>query len=205
MAENVKTFNGLNPLLIETFLSSKKQDIDPFLVEILQNNICKHFDGMSKLMCLYATNGQQMGLLSMNTDYYNTISGILSAVGPGSNVTLAQMLVMYAGLLGKLNGEMHVMEDIYPVMISHVLEDFYGTVEASKDDEVRYIVAIFATVIAYVVFICVKPLRCLRKVDLGRRKILKIIPVNIIQENKALKFYLMQDFKAEIEQIKNSL
>ena len=97
------------------------------------------------------------------------------------------------------------MIEIYPIMMAHILEGFEETVQTSINDEATFIIVIFVTVILYTIFIYLKPLKDFQKVDIGRRKILKIVPVAVIQENKALKFYLMQDFKTEVEGIKNQL
>ena len=201
--KNLNDFNGLNQKLIGSFLSSKEREIDPFLVEILQSNVCKYMDDINKVACEVSTNSQKMGLLSMNTDYYNTMLNVVTSVGP--NTTLSQAVVMFAKILPKVTGEMRVMQDIYPVMISHILENFTEEVSSSKQDEATFIAIIFVTVIVYTGFMYLKPLKDFRRVDIGRRKVLKIVPASISQENKALKFYLMQDFKAEIEEIKNTL
>jgi len=67
------------------------------------------------------------------------------------------------------------------------------------------VIGIYLAISIYTVFLYLKPLKDFQKVDIGRRKILKIIPVNVFQENKALKFYLLQDFTNEIEEIKSVL
>ena len=200
---NLNTFNHLNQKLIQTFLSSKDREIDPFLVDILKTNVCRYLDERSKAKCEGLSGNQNMGLLSLNTDYYTTL--VNGAATLTSDMTLVEAIKAFWGLLEKLTDTMHVMEEIYPIMMGHVLENFESTVESSRRNEVIFIVVIFVAVIGYTVFLYLTPLKDFQRVDIGRRKILKIIPVGILQENKALKFYLIQDFKNEIDDIKNSL
>jgi len=202
--ENLVNFNNINEKLIETFLSSKEREIDPYLVEILKNDVCKHLSaGGTKELCEYATNNQKLGLLSINTDYFNGLRNMIAETSTG--ITLGEVVVRYASVLTRLTGEMSAMIDIYPIMMEHIVANFKVTVKNSQSNEKDWIITIFITVLIYTIFLYLKPLKDFQKVDVGRRKILKIIPVSVIHENKALKFYLMQDFKAEVEDIKNKL
>jgi len=42
----------------------------------------------------------------------------------------------------------------------------------------------------------------LREIDVGIRKILKILPFSMIQENRLLGFYLKNEFKKELDDVK---
>jgi len=70
IAENVVNFNSLNQKLIETFLSSQEREIGPFLVEILQSDVCKYLNEASKYICSLATNDQKMGLLTLKYGFF---------------------------------------------------------------------------------------------------------------------------------------
>jgi len=201
--ETIQEFNTLNPALIDAFLTPENGEVDPYLQDILQTKTCDYLDSVSKLTCEVATNGRNVGLLSMNTEYYNLITYIASAVG--STSSLAQAIILFSSLLNKILGDMTALEGIYPLMIAHIIKQFASTVQGAVENEETFFVIICAAIAVYALFIYFKPLRGLKKVDLGRRKILRIIPFHLVQENKALKYYLIQDFKKEIEDIRSVL
>jgi len=146
---------------------------------------------------------KKIGLLAVNIDHSTSLYSMVSTLDPNTN--LVDGIALFATVADKMLGQLRVMIDIYPIMISHVFGTFEDKVESSIIEEVIFIVVIFVGVLMYSTFLYVKPMRDFEIVDIGRRKVLKIIPVGIVQENKALKFYLIQDFSNEIEDIKNTL
>jgi len=199
-SKTLEKLNNLNTQLIDIFLT-QPEEVDPLIKDILQTNTCDYLDEDSKELCYFTTNDQKMGLLSLNTDYYNTLYGIKVALG--NNTSYLALILLLGQVLGKVIGEMSAFEKIYPYLITHVLEKFAKTTESSKHDELTFFIIILVLITVYAAFIFWKPLKDLRKTDIGRRKVIKIIPLHIMQENKGFKFYLMQDFKKEVDDIRS--
>ena len=54
-------------------------------------------------------------------------------------------------------------------------------------------------------FVHFVPVKLLKRADIGRRKILKVIPDGIFRESKALRYYIINDFKSDAGQLKDLL
>ena len=90
-------------------------------------------------------------------------------------------------------------------MIDHVMGKLEKIVDTSLNEEITYFVIIVVAIVVYGVFVRIKCLEDLKRTDLGRRKILKIMPYEILQDNKAFIFYLIKNFRKETQDIKNSI
>jgi len=198
--ETISDLSNLNIRLINKFLN-EPEEVDPLIKDVLQSNTCDYLNPQSMALCYYSTNGQKMGLLSINTDYYNTIYGVKTAMKTRSSYST--LITLLGKVLEKVVGEMTALEDIYPFLIQHVVDKFTDTTDSAKSDEIKFFVVICLVIAMFAGYIFWKPLKDMRKADIGRRKILKIIPLHILQENKGFKFYLMQDFKREIDDIRS--
>jgi len=201
--ETLDEFGKLNSKLVSQFLTKPGQDVDSFLENIFERDICGYFEGEQQEDCFNATNYQTFGLLQLNTQYLVTLTTFIQTLG---NVTdFAKSDEIFESKKEEVIGVRATLEVVYPYIIAHVLGKLANQINTAKRNELWFCLAGCLTTIVFLIYICVKPLKYMKRVDLARRRILKVVPLQMIQENKALKFYLVQDFKKEIDSIKNIL
>jgi len=191
-------------LLISKFLKEPK-NVDPYVEEILERDVCGNLKRLNnKMQCSIKTNYEKIGLLRMNTNYL-MIADSLNKATLNTTINFATILQMFQAQVSEIIVIIISLAEIYPILISHVVDNLEIKKEEAEHDERVFCASICLSIFVYTVFIFMKPIQDLRKVDLGIRKILKLLPFQLFQENKALKFYLVQEFKKDIGNIKNIL
>ena len=198
--ESFKKFETLNARMSSKFLNTPKK-VDPFIEEILQRDVCGNLvEG--KGQCLVGSNFVKSGLMQFNTQYYLVTEEMY--IGTGS-LDFASAIALFSAKIPKLIFLIMSLVEIYPILITHVVGTFEIKKGEAEHNEMIFAVITCLLITVYTVFVFLKPIRDLRKIDLGRRKILKLLPFHLFQENKTLKFYLVQNFKKEIGGVKNIL
>jgi len=204
LVETLEEFGNLNLKLVSTFLTKPKQGVDPLIEDVFQRDVCGYVEGDQALEeCLNGTNYQTFGLLQLNTQYYTTLTTMMTILGTITDFPTA--IEIFDSKKEEVIGVRSTLEIIYPFLISHVLNRFASQINDAEYHEIWFCLTACLFIIIYMIFVFAKPLKDLKRIDLGRRKILKVMPLQMIQDNKALKFYLTQDFKKEIESIQNIL
>ena len=204
--QTLSGFTHLNADLASMFLINPSTAVDPLVQNVLQNDICGNLDHDLKdlkLHCLNATGFKKMGLLQLNTEYYMILNYMKTSIDASAN--FATVMEIFSDKLSQVIGLVFTLVKIYPDLISRVLVYFSEQIDLAEEVELITGLIVCFAVVLFIFFALLKPVKDLEKVDLGRRKILKVLPFQMIQENKALKFYLIQDFKKEIENVKNIL
>jgi len=202
--ETLLNFVDLNERFSKRFLTNPSITVDPIIEDILERDVCKYINvELMHKLCLDGTKNQAYGLLQLNTQYYMTLKSMMEAMGTALN--LVEAAIIFATVSNEVIGMMATLESIYPILISHVLGVFENQEHKAEFLQMMINIGFCLVSIVYLIFLFKKPLKELRRIDLGRRKVLKIIPFHIFQENKALKFYLLQNFRKEIDNVKNIL
>jgi len=201
LAENLKELHELNLRLSRSFLTGSH--IDPIIQDILENDVCNYVEESIKQDCLLMSLNNKFGLLNLNTQYYEIMNHIY--LNMGKLTDLYSVVMMFAQLLPQLMGSMNTIEVIYPFIIKWIFVQFNKEIDNSSQSNLMFFIAISICLIGFAIFVNFVPVRRLVSVDSERRKVFKIIPYSMIQENKALKFYLIQNYPKETESIKNVL
>jgi len=199
LLENLAFFSTVNAQLQEVFLERDK--VDPAVEKILKNTICPYVK--SKSDCEIATSGQINGLLSLNSKYYETSNYYVSLFH--QNPTAATAMMVTAGYVAAITPDLTTFNEIYPYLIDYVVEKFDTIVVQSKSARTTYFLMIYLATILFALFLKEVPLKKLRRIEHIRRKVLKIIPYSVIQENRIMSFYIVRTYQNEVESIKNLL
>jgi len=201
LVETVEQLVGLNKKLSNSFLVGS--DIDLLIQDVLESNVCNYLDETTKGFCKASSLSDKFGLMNLNTQYYDVVRYVMSNLATITNI--GQALVMFATLFPTLTGSMRTIEAIYPFLIDYIFDNFSKEVDDSSVSDLVFFLAVCFALIAFTIFVWRVPVKKLGLIDSERRKVFKIIPLSMIQENKALKYYLIQNYPKEMESIKNVL
>ena len=139
-------------------------------------------------------------MLALNEDYLSASQKYVGAFlsNPGL-LTLISVALPYLSAVSNLLSTLNVT---YPRLIRRIRTGFEDEVSKSLQRELEYFFAVLSVAIVYLLFIYFVPVRRLKRADSSRRKILKVIPLKMIQENKIFSWYLINEFQSEVPSIK---
>ena len=163
-------------------------DGDGEIQAIFTTNICSHVTSGSTGPCSDATNGDSnVGLLDINSKYYLVATQGMSNVLDNKSVTMA------------LDPYSQVLKDVYQVLADHFLEHFQEAVSEDLSRNGSHFRFNVAVILVSAFFIRALVLVKFKEVDIGIRKILRVIPYQIIEDQKAFMQYLKREFHDELE------
>ena len=199
LMENIRMFSDVNNLLNQYFL--KQEDLDPLLLSVLRDTICPYLEVEIRDYCEKGTNDGLNGLMSVNADYLQT--SIFYITSFMENPTFENAMMISVGYIEKANPTLNIINYAYPFMVQQTLRIFHSRVKETLEEEKIYFIGVCVTILAATIVIYFISINKLKNADLGRRKILKIIPFSVFQENRTLSYYLRVHFSKEVETIKN--
>ena len=194
-------FSEMNIKLSDAFLKEDKPD--PMIESMLKDKVCPYLDLEAISNCQVATKGEAMGLLSLNNDYLAVSTHYITEFQ--RNPTFENLQVIAMKFIDYATPVMWTINFAYPQMVNQTMYNFDIRADRAEKKELTYFMTICGIIGFAVFFLYLIPLRMLKKVDVSRRKILKIIPFNIIQENKVLGYYIQTNFDKEVRGIRNLL
>ena len=204
LQENMSLFSAMNMKLTDAFLH--KDNTDPWIEGMLLEKVCPFLveEAPEALPnCQIATKGETIGLLGVNNDYL-TIS--VHYIGEFQrNPTFANLQVVAGKFINDAVPIMWTINFAYPLMVNHTMHNFEVGADRAERKEFNYFIGICGVVVFAIFFLYFVPYKMLKNVEFARRKILKIIPYNIIQENKILGYYIIRNFDQEVRGIKTLL
>ena len=203
--DSLDSLSHLSMTLSEVFL---QRDIDPFIEDTLKNEGCMSLWDAFPQACETATRGGQSGVLTIINDYvgiagpyidkyYNSVTSYQQNLAGLRQLNIQFELAIYSDLI--------ILKNIFFVLINHIIADFSDRLESALHQKVVLAFAIYGVALGYMLYLYFLPIKRLKMCDLARRKIIKIIPYHIIQENKIIAFYLVKDFSKEAEEIRTLL
>jgi len=185
---SLNQLNQANQILIYQVLQAHDDD-DGEIQSILTDKICTHVTSDSTLPCSDATGGDsQLGLLDMNSKYHLVAEQGMSNVLNGKSVTTA------------LDPYSQVMKDVYQALAEHFLGHFHEAVHEDLSTSTTRFSINVSVILVLALIIRGLVLAKFKDVDIGIRKILRLIPYQIIEDQKAFMQYLKREFKDELEQ-----
>jgi len=201
LAKNLQAVGDANRLLLEYFTDSEGTIDDPVVADIFRGDVCKYCTEPYYLNCVQNTRGGEYGLLGLNPLFYQMADVIRTWAGyTNPTVTQAQaLMVQFAAVVNNLH---LVLYDVYDSLTAHLLDSFMETAAEKETDTLQMFYVNLVALLVAMLLIRVVVLTRLQRLDLGIRRILRIIPYKIIEENKVMSCYLAIAFQNELKVLK---
>ena len=187
---------SVNGNLRTMFLEDK--DTDEFVKGALTTTICQYVTADLVLYCKSAYKDGKNGLMFANEVYYGVMSDLYSILL--SNLTRSQLSDLYLSHTASVTKMIAILQYGYPIIVNHILDGFSSLVETLLQQELELFVATLAYALIYVLFVHLVMFRKFQRVDLLRRKIIKIVPYYMIEECRIMSFYIKNEFPREVEE-----
>jgi len=184
--------------LLNAFSNEKGAIEDPTIELFFKSTVCPYLT--TKTYCESVTKGYVLGLLSINNQvveqhafYYKLFK---------ENPTLKNAGTVFSEyVIGAVPG-MVVSKNAYQFLREYLMQQFILKAdEEQKKSLIRFIFYIIGLSVV-TLLIQIMSINKSRRSDIGIRKILKVVALNLIPENKNFGFYLKNEFKGELEEIK---
>jgi len=197
----IETLDDASNILLST-LSDENNDIsDPVVKDILDGNVCQYVTTEYQINCIQDTKGSSFGLLGLHTIYSQvaqTMRDWINAKNP--TFTLG---VSLSAQFSKLHNNVHfVLYDVYDYLSNYLVETFIEAADENKIEIQEMFYRNLSAVLVAMFLIRTIVLTRLQVFDLGIRRILRIIPYKIIEENKVMSCYLARTFQNELKVMK---
>ena len=96
-----------------------------------------------------------------------------------------------------------IIPKAYEFLRGYLLEDFYKSVADQRHEGLLLFLVLLIGLVLSLVVIQFVTINRLQDFDIGIKIILKLIPFNMIQENRLLGFYFKTEFRKELDDIKD--
>jgi len=189
-----------NEQLLSSLTDDHTGEIDPTLEDFLRADMCSYVNPSVLAACKTVSYGGANGLLAMNTQYlqFNSIYYQKFLQTP-TFVAAQTLLVNYAMSITNM---ITVFPEAYEFLRTYLVDNFNTKINDQKRESLTIFIIILVALGVSTGIIQIITIAKLKEIDIGIRKILKIIPFTMIQENRLLGFYLKNEFKKEIDDIK---
>ena len=204
LIKGVESVGKANEYLLSSLTNSHNEIDDPFLDQLLRGKACQYVSDTYYQDCLENTNDEAFGLLGLQPLYYQYL-GILKGWATSANPTLTLAGNLLTQFNGVYNNIYYVIYELYDVLVDHLADNFIQKAQQQKDQAQKmFFINVFVTLFAMLLIRAIV-LKRLRGLDIGIRRILRIIPYKIIEENKVMSFYLVRTFGKELEVLRRLL
>jgi len=201
LISGVEYLGGANAHILAVLSDSNNEITDPVINRVLRGKVCDLIPSIYYINCLQSTDGETFGLLGMQPKVYN-IMMILKNWVASENPTWDLAQVALNQVSAVMNNLHFMIFELYDYLADHLIDSFVKKAEEQKSLAVKIFWANVAVTLVMMVLIRVIVLRKLQELDIGIRRILRIIPYKIIEENKVMGFYLVKAFGKELEILK---
>jgi len=183
---SVAELNRANEILLTQVLTSS--DDDQYVHDMFTSNICNYVGSDFAGPCRDVSNGDtSVGLLDANSKYHLVATEGMNDVLNGQSVGMA------------LDPYSNTLKDVYQNLAEHFLDLFQAAVYSDLDDNSYHVKLNISVILVSAILIRVFVLTKFKEVDIGIRKILRVIPYQIIEDQKAFMQYLKREFKQELD------
>ena len=193
-----------NEVLLNALANSNNEIDDPFVNEVLSGKVCQYITSTYYLSCIQNTNGESFGLLGLQPKWYD-MTLIFRRWGevPAATKTLDYGNGLLTELTAVVNNIYFIIYQLYDLLAAHLTDNFVDKAQERIDVALKVFYINVAMTLLAMVLIRMIVLQKLRGLDLGIRRILRILPYKIIEENKVMSFYLFRTFGKELEVLKH--
>lgn len=201
LALHLETLDNSNNILLKTLVDSNNEISDPVIVDILNGDVCKYVSTEYIPNCLIGTKGRSYGLLGFNAYYAQTCTVMKDWINT-PNQTFAQGSTASGVYSTRNNNTNFALFDAYDYITNYLVGSFLEAIEEDKNEMQSMFYQNLAAVLVSMFLIRVFVITKLQVFDLGIRRILRIIPYSIIEENKVMMVFLNKTFQEELKALK---
>ena len=197
----LETLDEANSILLSVLSDTNNEISDPVVKDILSGNVCQYVTPEYQVYCIQDTRGGEFGLLGLHPVYSQVCQTMRDWVNaPSHPFTLG---VSLSAQFSKLHNNVHfVLYDIYDYLSNYLVQTFVEAADENKTEIQDLFYWNLVAVLVAMFLIRVVVLTRLQVFDLGIRRILKVIPYRIIEENKVMSCYLARTFQNELKVMK---
>jgi len=198
LLHQLDVLDDANTELLSVLTDSNNEISDPVIKDILDGNVCQYVSSTYQVNCIQNTKGGAYGLLGLHSFY----SLICQYVKEWTNTATPTFTVGvdFAAKYSNMNNNIHfVLFDIYDYLSNYLVGTFLEAAEEDKTEIQDMFYRNLAAVLVAMFLIRVIVIKKLQVFDLGIRRILRIIPYRIIEENKVMSCYLARTFQDELK------
>ena len=196
LSSNLQLMKSAHERIIYEFVQLDQVVPDPVSNQMLQDTVCSLLPNPTDSLldsCQIATQGEDNGLLSVDDNFVSTMSYYVQnyqddPVATNSSSTMSIFYSQVEPLIVTLENGYAFLSEHVRVITQTQIDDFFQR-------QVYLFAGIIIALVVSAIAVYVLSVRKFKFVDMGRGRILKIIPYKMISENKALEFYLSRDFK----------
>ena len=201
LARHLEVLDNANNILLTTLVDSKGEISDPFIKEMLNGDMCKYLSAPYQLYCWLGTKGYSYGMLGYNAQYAFSCEAMkdwLNSAHPTFNLGV-DLTIKYT----LRNNNTHLaLYMAYDELTNYLVDTFLESTEEAKNEMQSMFYQNIAAVLVAMFLIRVFVITKLQVFDLGVRRILRVIPIRIIEENKVMSMYLNKTFQEELKVLK---
>jgi len=205
MKYNMEIVQKANERIINAFpmrgIDFYDEDIDDFL----SRDVCSYLplNPRTAIPCESATDGHTLGLLGLNSKLHDMY--IKSVFDFEANPTYDNYLLVLNQVIKDAGSSITIISLAYRYLRARLLTLFITKIqEQEKSLSVLFIIIFVCTGIMGL-FIRLVTLSRLKRFDKIRFKILKVLPLPLMLENRSFLFYLRLEFSSELKQIQSIL
>jgi len=200
---SIDALGDSNQVLLDALSNSNNEIDDPFVDELLRGKVCKYVTSQYYVNCIQNTNGESYGLLGLQPKWHD-MTLIFRRWGqvPAAQKTLDYGNGLLTELTAVVNNIYFIIYQLYDLLAAHLTANFVVKAQERIDLAKKIFYINVAMTLLAMLLIRIIVLQKLRSLDLGIRRILRILPYKIIEENKVMSFYLFRTFGKELEVLK---
>jgi len=193
---NLELVNSLHDQMIYMFFDDGDDLSDPIVRQLLTNTICSFLIDPTPAVaadCLNATDGGALGLIALELRYITYSSNYITLYLSDPTFDNADRIVEPYAV--NVRPVLETLQAAYQFLGDHLLANSKAKVDDFRSNQKVYFIATLVTTVLAGFVTYFYAIRKFKYLDMGRGKILKMLPYNMITENKALDFYLKREFK----------
>ena len=191
-----QVLGNANNLLIDAFSDSNNEIADPTIKDIFAGNPCKYVTDTYYNDCLIKSQGESFGLFGLQS-LFSQICEPMKTFASTPNPTF-QLGITLSNIYSATNNNTHfVIYDLYNYILDYLTASFIDLTEKKKKEMLKILVYTLVVGLVGLRVISMVILKRLKMLDLGIRRILRVIPDTVVQQNKIIGFYLARHFPNE--------
>jgi hypothetical protein len=192
--KSIQALTNVNNDLVSVFSDSASGITDPLINEVLQASVCKYLDSDATLQgyCDTATAGGDLGILGVNSKFYMTAQSYKNIYF--SNPTYATAKSIIDAYVAVMRPAAETIEAALEFINSHILSNFNTTIDEFTTQTAFLHLGILLAIIFSTYIIQTIGVLKVRSLDMCRGIILRVMPINVLLEDKAIAFYLNRHF-----------
>ena len=175
----LNTLSKVNENLLSVFQEKDKGITDPFIENFLRADVCSSLNASLLTGCQNITLGGAIGLLGLNFQFSQYSSSFINQYQQNPTFDVgAQIFVTYANVLGNYYS---VLPAAYSVLQTYLLNDLQKRINSQKKENLVFFTIILTSMSVFSILVTIRIIGKLKNIDVRIKKILKVIPLDIIK------------------------